>query len=166
MAKKKVFVPTAEFWSGVQTLEPTSKPRLLGLDLGSKTIGIAIADSALVVASPLHTIRRTKFTNDRLELEEFIKTYEINGLVFGWPLNMDGSEGPRCQATRDFARNLQGAGVMVPMTTWDERMTTQAIQRFLIDEQDMNRKRRAQVVDKMAAALILQAALDARLNYV
>ena len=128
-------------------------------------IGIAIADSAMVVASPLHTIRRTKFTADRLELEDFIAKYEITGLVFGWPLNMDGSEGPRCQATRDFARNLQTAGVTLPMMGWDERMTTQTIQRFLIDEQDMNRKRRAQVVDKMAAALILQAALDSRHNY-
>lgn len=161
-AKKRVLLEPSEFWPAV---EFSTKPRLLGLDLGSKTIGTAIADSRMSVASPIALIGRTKFTADRLELEKLIKDYSITGLVFGWPLNMDGTEGPRCQATRDFARNLQDVGLNMPMMAWDERMSSQAVERFLIREQDMTRTRRAQVVDKMAAAYILQAALDARHLY-
>jgi putative holliday junction resolvase len=136
--------------------------RLLGLDTGSKTIGVAVSDSALKVASPLETVRRGKFGDDAARLAVLCRDYRIGGLVIGLPMNMDGSEGPRCQSARQFARNLvEKAGFIQPVAFWDERLSTAAIQRFLIDEADMTRKRRAQVVDKMAAAYILQGALDA-----
>lgn len=136
--------------------------RLLGLDLGEKTIGLAISDPGLMVASPLETIARKKFTLDAEKLEKIIADRMIGGLVFGWPVNMDGSEGPRCQSTRQFARNLtQLRGLALPIAFWDERLSTAAIERFLIDEADMTRNRRDAVVDKMAAGYILQGALDA-----
>jgi len=136
--------------------------RLLGLDLGEKTIGLAISDPGLMVASPLETIARKKFTLDAEKLEKIITDRNIGGLVFGWPVNMDGSEGPRCQSTRQFARNLgQLRGLALPIAFWDERLSTAAIERFLIDEADMTRGRRDEVVDKMAAGYILQGALDA-----
>ena len=136
--------------------------RLLGLDPGSKTIGLAISDSALTVASPLETIKRGKFTQDAARLAEICKDYRIGGLVIGLPVNMDGTEGPRCQSVRQLARNLvEKAGFTQPIAFWDERLSTAAVERFLVDEADMTRKRRAEVVDKMAAAYILQGALDA-----
>jgi len=136
--------------------------RLLGLDLGEKTIGLAISDPGLMVASPLETIRRRKFTLDAEKLEKVIADRTIGGLVFGWPVNMDGSEGPRCQSTRQFARNLtELRGLGLPIAFWDERLSTAAIERFLITEADMTRSRRDEVVDKMAAGYILQGALDA-----
>ncbi len=136
--------------------------RLLGLDPGSKTIGLAISDSALRVASPLETIKRGKFTQDAERLAEVCRDHKIGGLVIGLPVNMDGTEGPRCQSVRALARNLaQKAGFTLPMAFWDERLSTAAVERFLVDEADMTRKRRAEVVDKMAAAYILQGALDA-----
>lgn len=136
--------------------------RLLGLDLGDKTIGIAISDPGLMVASPLETIARKKFTLDVEKLEALIAARNVGGLVFGWPVNMDGSEGPRCQSTRQFVRNMeQLRGFTLPVAFWDERLSTAAIERFLIDEADMTRGRRDAVVDKMAAAYILQGALDA-----
>jgi putative Holliday junction resolvase len=134
--------------------------RLLGLDLGSKTIGLAIADPRLAVASPIDTIRRTKFGKDADALENIVKERQIGGLVIGLPINMDGTEGPRCQSTRQFATNLIDRGFDLPIAFWDERLSTAAVERLLVDEADMSRRRRAQVVDKMAAAYILQGALD------
>jgi putative Holliday junction resolvase len=136
--------------------------RLLGLDLGDKTIGLAISDSALRVASPLVTVRRTKFTQDTETLKHIMAERAVGGLVLGLPVNMDGSEGPRCASVRQFATNLdQIAGLSLPVAFWDERLSTAAVERFLVKEADMTRKRRAKVVDKMAAAYILQGALDA-----
>jgi putative Holliday junction resolvase len=136
--------------------------RLLGLDPGSKTIGVAVSDSALKVASPLETIRRGKFADDAARLAVLCKEYRIGGLVIGLPMNMDGSEGPRCQSVRQLARNLvEKAGFTQPIAFWDERLSTAAVERFLVEEADMTRKRRGEVVDRMAAAYILQGALDA-----
>ena len=132
--------------------------RLLGLDLGAKTIGLALADGTLIVASPHATIRRTKFTADAEELRRLIEQHGIGGLVIGLPVNMDGSEGPRCQSVRQFAANLLER-FDIPIAFWDERLSTAAVTRALI-EADVSRKRRAEVVDKMAAAYILQGALD------
>ncbi len=133
--------------------------RLLGLDLGSKTIGLAISDSGLAVASPLETIRRTKFTADAEALMELIGQRGIGGLVLGLPKNMDGSEGPRAQSTRQFAANLLEK-VDIPIALWDERLTTAEVERVLIDQADMTRKRRGEVIDKLAASVILQNFLD------
>lgn len=136
--------------------------RLLGLDLGEKTIGLALSNSDLTLASPLHTIRRRKFTEDAMVLGELCREREVGGLVVGLPLNMDGSEGTRARSTKQFARNLiEIAGLGLPVALWDERLSTAAVERFLIDEADMSRRRRGEVVDKMAAAFILQGALDA-----
>ncbi len=136
--------------------------RLLGLDLGEKTIGLAISDRGLKVASPLETIRRTKFTKDAEALAALCEDRGVGGLVLGLPVNMDGSEGPRCQSVRQFAANLaELAGFTLPIAFWDERLSTAAVERVLLGEADMSRKRRGQVVDKMAAAYILQGALDA-----
>jgi len=136
--------------------------RLLGLDPGSKTIGLAISDSALRVASPLETIKRGKFSQDAEALAVLCRDYKVGGLIIGLPMNMDGTEGPRCQSVRQLASNLvEIAGFTLPIAFWDERLSTAAVERFLVDEADMTRKRRAQVVDKMAAAYILQGALDA-----
>jgi len=136
--------------------------RLLGLDLGEKTVGLALSDGARTIASPLTTLRRGKFTEDAERLEEICRERPVGGLVIGLPLNMDGSEGPRCQSVRQFARNLvEIAGFTLPIAFWDERLSTAAVERFLISEADMTRKRRARVIDKMAAAYILQGALDA-----
>ncbi len=135
--------------------------RLLALDLGDKTIGLALADPGLTVATPLETIRRTKFTKDAEALDKVIAEWAVGGLVLGLPVNMDGSEGPRCQSTRQFVRNLEKRGLTLPVAFWDERLSTSAVERFLIDGADMTRKRRSEVVDKMAAAYILQGALEA-----
>ncbi len=136
-----------------------SGTRLLGLDLGSKTIGLAISDSGLAVASPLTTIRRQKFTADATALIALIAERDVGGLVLGLPKNMDGSEGPRAQSTRQFATNLLEK-IDIPIALWDERLSTAEVRRVLIDEADMTRKRRGQVVDKMAAGVILQGFLD------
>ncbi len=133
--------------------------RLLGLDLGKRTIGLAISDSMLAVASPLETIKRGKFTADAERLAEIMRAREVGGLVVGLPLNMNGSEGPRCQSTRAFVDNLL-ARMDLPAAFWDERLSTAAVERVLIDEADLSRKRRGRAVDKMAAAYILQGALD------
>ncbi|WP_421877774.1 Holliday junction resolvase RuvX [Pacificispira sp.] len=136
---------------------------LLGLDLGEKTIGVAIGDPAGSIASPLETIRRAKFTKDAERIEEIVADRRIGGLVIGLPVNMDGSEGPRCQSSRQFARNMVSLrGFALPIAFWDERLSTTAVERILIDQADMTRARRGDVVDKMAAAFILQGALDAR----
>ncbi len=134
--------------------------RILGLDLGGKTIGLALTDVMRTIASPLTTIRRTKFKIDAQTLIDLIETHEVGGLVLGLPLNMDGSEGPRCQSTRTFAINLLEK-IDIPIAFWDERLSSAAVERILIGEVDMTRKRRKEVVDKAAAAYILQGALDA-----
>ncbi len=134
--------------------------RLLGLDLGTQTIGIAISDPMLSVASPLTTIRRVKFTPDAAALAAIVKERQVGGLLYGLPFNMDGTEGPRCQSTRDFAREFDRV-CPLPYAFWDERLSTAAVERMLTDEADMTRKRRAAVVDRAAAAWILQGALDA-----
>jgi putative Holliday junction resolvase len=131
---------------------------LMGLDLGTKTIGLAISDDGRRIASPLRTIARTKFKADATELMAAATEYGVVGLVLGLPLNMDGSEGPRAQATRAFARNLAGL-TPLPIVFWDERLSTAAVTRTLLDA-DTSRRRRDEVVDKMAAAYILQGALD------
>ncbi|MDZ5448827.1 MULTISPECIES: Holliday junction resolvase RuvX [Labrys] len=136
--------------------------RLLGLDLGTKTIGLALSDVMLTIASPLETIRRTKFTADAEQLLSLCARHEVGGLVLGYPLNMDGSKGPRAQASESFARNLQRLSDL-PVALWDERLSTAAVTRTLL-EADASRRRRAEVVDKMAASFILQGALD-RLGY-
>lgn len=136
---------------------------LLGLDLGEKTIGVAIADPMGAVASPLETIKRAKFSKDAARLEVLAKERRVGGLVIGLPVNMDGSEGPRCQSSRQFARNLlHFRDWNLPIAFWDERLSTTAVERVLIDQADMTRARRGDVVDKMAAGFILQGALDAR----
>ena len=132
--------------------------RLMGLDLGTKTIGLALSDVSLFVASPLETIKRTKFTADAERLLALATQYDVAGLVIGLPLNMDGTEGPRCQSTRAFVRNLEKL-TDLPVVFQDERMSTQAVTRTLL-EADASRARRAELVDKMAAAHILQGALD------
>jgi len=133
--------------------------RLLGLDLGSKTIGLAISDSGFMIASPLDTIRRRKFTADALALKAIIDERQIGGLVLGLPKNMDGSDGPRVQSTRQFATNLLER-FDIPIAFWDERLSTMAVERVLVNEADMSRQKRNAVVDKMAASYILQGALD------
>ena len=133
--------------------------RLLGLDLGSKTIGLAISDSGFMIASPLETIRRKKFTLDALALKAIIDERQIGGLVLGLPKNMDGSDGPRVQSTRQFAANLLER-FDIPIAFWDERLSTMAVERLLVNEADMSRQKRSAVVDKMAASYILQGALD------
>lgn len=129
-----------------------------GLDLGTKTIGVAVSDSLRSVASPLSTIRREKFTLDVAQLLKITTAREIKGIVLGLPMNMDGSEGPRCQSTRAFARNLEKL-TPLPISYWDERLSTVAAERAML-EADMSRKRRAEVIDHVAAGYILQGALD------
>jgi putative Holliday junction resolvase len=136
----------------------TGNGRLLGLDLGTRTIGLALSDVTRMIASSLETIRRTKFKADLARLCEVVDTHDIRGLVLGFPVNLDGTEGPRAQATRAFARNLNQA-LDLPILMWDERLSTAAAERMLI-EADQSRKRRAEVVDKLAATIILQGALD------
>ena len=132
---------------------------LAGLDLGEKTIGIAMSDVTRTVASAAETIRKTKFTADTDHLFKLLDEREIAGLVIGLPLNMDGSEGPRCQSVRAFARNLV-ARRDLPVLFWDERLSTVAVTRVMVDEHDLTRKRQAAAVDKLAAAWILQGALE------
>ncbi|MEO0977148.1 MAG: Holliday junction resolvase RuvX [Pseudomonadota bacterium] len=136
--------------------------RLIGLDLGTKTIGLALSDIGRGIASPMDTIRRKKFTIDAEQLLGICGKQNVGGIVLGLPLNMDGSEGPRAQATRAFARNLSQK-TELPITYWDERLSTAAVTRTLL-EADSSRAKRADVVDKMAAAYILQGFLD-RLGY-
>ncbi|MDE2112323.1 MAG: Holliday junction resolvase RuvX [Alphaproteobacteria bacterium] len=132
--------------------------RLLGLDLGEKTIGLALSDISLTIATPMETLKRGKFTADAEVLEEIISEQGVGGLVVGLPLNMDGSEGPSAQSARSFARNF-ATRTRLPIALCDERLSTAAVTRTLLDA-DASRKRRAELVDKMAAAYILQGALD------
>ena len=133
--------------------------RLLGLDVGSKTIGLAISDSSRQVASSVDTIWRSKFSEDVLVLQQAIAERDAAGLILGLPVSMDGTEGPACQSVRQFAANVNSA-FDTHISFWDERLSTSAVERFLVKEADMSRRRRAQVVDKMAATYILQGALD------
>jgi putative holliday junction resolvase len=132
--------------------------RLIGLDLGEKTIGVALSDTQLTVASPLRTLKRGKFRGDAMTLGELILEHGVGGIVVGLPLNMDGSEGPSAQSARAFARNFATVSDC-PIAFVDERLSTAAVTRALIDA-DTSRRRRSELVDKMAAAYILQAALD------
>ncbi len=131
---------------------------ILGLDLGDKTIGVAASDLTRAVATPIEVIRREKFTLDAQRLLAIVEGRQVAGLVLGLPLNMDGSEGPRVQSTRAFARNLEKL-TPLPITFWDERLSTVAAERALL-EADTSRKRRKEVIDQVAAGYILQGALD------
>jgi len=131
----------------------------LGLDLGENTIGVAASDAGRIIASPLELIRKTKFSQDAEQLFRIMDGRKVSALIIGLPLNMDGSEGPRAQSCRAFARNLERFRP-VNVAFQDERLSTTAVERFLIDELDLTRKRRADVVDRTAAAWILQGALD------
>jgi putative Holliday junction resolvase len=132
--------------------------RLMGLDLGTKTIGVATSDRTRMIATPIETIARKKFTQDAERLLAIIAAENIGLIVLGLPVNMDGTEGPRCQSTRAFARNFAKLSP-VPVVYWDERLSTAAVERMLI-QADASRAKRDQVIDKLAAAWILQAALD------
>ena len=136
--------------------------RLLGLDLGSKTIGVALSDILCNIATAMEIIRRTKFTKDAERLMTIISEQNVGGLILGFPLNMDGTEGPRCQSTRQFAVNISEK-IDIPIAFWDERLSTMAVTRTLL-EVDASRKRRKELIDKLAAAYILQGALD-KLSY-
>jgi len=133
--------------------------RLLGLDLGEKTIGVAVSDSMLAVATAVGTIQRKKLAADLTALRQMMSERGVGGLVIGLPLNMDGSEGPRCQSVRQFARNLL-AQIDLPIAFWDERLSTVAVTRPML-EADLTRSKRARAVDTLAATYILQGALDA-----
>ncbi|OUS05056.1 Holliday junction DNA helicase RuvA [Rhodobacterales bacterium 52_120_T64] len=135
---------------------------LMGLDLGTKTIGVAVSDTLRNVSTPLETVRRKKFGIDAARLMDLMAERNIVGVVLGLPFNMDGSEGPRCQSTRAFARNLSRL-IDIPITYWDERLSTVAAERALL-EADTSRKRRSEVIDHVAAGYILQGLLD-RLAY-
>ena len=142
---------------------PALLPRysaLIGLDLGEKTIGVAVSDVTRMVGSPLELIRKTKFTAEANRLFALIDERDVGAIVIGLPVNMDGTEGTRCQSNRAFARNLLRLRDL-PIAFWDERMSTMAVNRVLIEEADVTRARRAELVDKMAAAYILQGAIDA-----
>ena len=132
---------------------------LFGLGLGEKTIGVAVSDATRMVASPLELIRKSKFTDDANALFRLMESRHASGIVIGLPVNMDGSEGVRCQSNRAFARNLLRLRDL-PIAFWDERLSSEAVNRMLISEHDMPRARRAEVVDKTAAAWMLQGALD------
>ncbi|MGA0235894.1 MAG: Holliday junction resolvase RuvX [Alphaproteobacteria bacterium] len=137
--------------------------RLLGIDFGDKKIGIAVSDGLQSVASPVETlVRAKKFSADAERLRQIIAERDVRGIVLGWPLQMDGSQGPRCQATIAFARNLRTlADIDLPILLWDERLTSAMVEKFLINDMDMTRNKRRKVVDQMAAVIILQSALDA-----
>jgi putative Holliday junction resolvase len=132
--------------------------RLMGLDVGTKTIGVAFCDAGWTIATAAELIRRTKFQADLERLRQLAAAQSVKGLVIGLPLNLDGTDSPRTQSTRAFARNAEPAGL--PILLWDERWSTQAVTRALLDA-DASRARRAELVDKMAAAYILQGAIDA-----
>lgn len=133
--------------------------RILGLDVGTKTIGLALSDVGYRIASPLSIIKRSKFSMDLEKFKKILETYAVQALVVGLPINMNGTEGPRCQSVRQFGKNFL-EHYDLPLIFWDERWSTQAVTRTLLDA-DMSRARRTQVVDKLAAAYILQGALDA-----
>lgn len=151
---------TSDLTLSLEDLKTRLKPgeRLIGLDLGTKTIGVALSDISRTVASPVETLKRKKFSVDAEALFALVKDEVIGGIVLGLPINMDGSEGPRVQSTKAFARNLKTL-TEIPIVFWDERLSTAAVERTLL-EADASRTRRAEVIDKMAASYILQGALD------
>ena len=155
MAQPLITATPAEFAGAV------AAGRLAGLDVGAKTIGLATCDAEWRFAGPAETIRRTKFTQDLEALRTFVDSNRITGLVLGLPLNMDGSDSPRTQSVRAFARNLAPLGL--PVLLWDERWSTVAVERAMIDA-DVSRAKRAEKVDALAAAHILQGAIDALAN--
>ncbi|MBN66094.1 MAG: Holliday junction resolvase RuvX [Rickettsiales bacterium] len=134
------------------------KGRLLALDLGSKTIGLALSDELRGIANALHTIKRRKFSQDIDALQQAVKEHAIAGLVMGYPLNMDGSEGPRCQSTRQFVRNME-EHISLPTLLWDERLSSYAAEEAMLSA-DLSREKRAEKIDKLAAAIILQGLLE------
>lgn len=136
----------------------TAGQRLMGLDVGEKTIGVAVSDTTLFIATPVETLRRGKFAADAERLKALVAIHKVGGIVVGLPVNMDGTEGPRCQSVRAFANNLLGK-IDLPLAFWDERLSTAAVTRTMIDA-DLSRARRAELVDKLAAAYILQGLLD------
>ena len=138
-------------------LREKTKP-LLGVDLGDKTIGLALSDRHWQIASPLGVIERTKFTNDSLKFLALSQEHQVSGWVVGWPLNMDGTQGPRCQSTKQFVVNMLGL-MDFPVLFWDERLSTVAVTNAML-EGDLSRKKRARKVDQLAATFILQGALD------
>jgi putative Holliday junction resolvase len=148
--------PTEDPWQFLEVV--AHQGRLIGIDAGTKTLGLALSDLTRTIASPLETIRRTKFKADAGRLLSLVAEHAISGLVVGFPLNLDGTEGPRAQATRALARNLSKLSTL-PILLWDERLTTAKAERMLVDA-DQTRRRRAEVIDKLAATLILQSALD------
>ena len=150
-------MPIVELTDLPAALPPRSA--LAAVDVGEKTIGVAVSDVHLMIASPLELIRKVKFTQDAERLFKLMQGRGAEGLVVGLPMNMDGSEGPRCQSSRAFARNLLRLKD-IPIAFWDERLSTAAVQRMLTSEADLTRGRRAELVDKAAAAWILQGALD------
>jgi putative Holliday junction resolvase len=144
------------------TLDLADMPRgapLIGLDLGTKTIGVAASDALWMVASPLETIARTKFTQDIGRVFKLMESRAATGLVIGLPVNMDGTEGPRAQSARAFARHTLRIRDL-PIAFWDERLSSAAVNRMMVSEMDLSRVRRGELVDKLAAAYILQGALD------
>lgn len=147
----------AESIEGLNELR-SARGRLMGLDLGTKTIGVALSDPRWSVASPLETIQRRKFGADADDLLALMAEHDVVAVIMGLPLNMDGSIGPRAQATKAFVRNFAKL-TDIPIVFWDERLSTVAVERTLLDA-DASRKRRSEVIDKMAAAYILQGALD------
>ena len=134
--------------------------RLIGLDVGTRTVGLALSDTTWRIASALLTVQRRKFRDDAAAILAAIDEHRVGGVVVGLPVSLDGTEGPRCQSVRQFARNLIAVRDL-PVAYWDERMSTAAVERMLVDEVDASRRRRKQIVDKLAAAYILQGALDA-----
>lgn len=146
---------------------PNGTGRLLGGDLGTTTLGLALSDEGWRLASPLETLALTKFTPDAAKLAKILQQHRVGGLVLGWPLNMDGTVGPRAQASQQFLQNLHQCGEpfnTLPMLLFDERLSTAAVERVLL-QADVSRRRRAELVDKMAASYILQAALDVLAGY-
>jgi putative Holliday junction resolvase len=144
--------------SDLPAVLPKGAP-VVGLDLGEKTIGVAVSDASLMIASPLELIRRTQFTKDAETLFKLMASRSAAGMVIGLPVNMDGTEGPRCQSVRAFGRHILRLRDL-PIAFWDERLSSAAVNRVLIAEADITRARRADLVDKMAAAYILQGALE------
>ena len=139
-------------------LQKSRHSRIIGLDVGEKTIGIALSDAGLIIASPLRTIKRQKFHLDYMELQKTIDEFKIYAVVIGFPLNMNGSEGPRCQSVQQFAKNIIQKKD-IPIIFWDERLSTMAVNRQMIDA-DISRQKRDKLVDKLAASYILQGFLD------
>ena len=147
------------FYSPSQLAEKKKESmRLLGVDLGSKTIGLAVSDPLLKIASPITTLKRSKLSSNAIEFSNIIKNYQIGGIIVGLPINMDGTEGPRVQATRDWSLDLARI-LSIPVAFWDERLSTVAVERMMLNA-DMTRNKRAAKIDQAAAAYILQGALD------